>query len=68
MKTIESIFRQSPANGAEYRDPPEQRWQWPTETFLQRRRAWLAGGGHDPIDDLPDLPTPDEVRKLRGKS
>jgi len=35
------IFSQSKANGAQYRGEtlPICRWNWPTDTYLQRRRS-----------------------------
>lgn len=45
--SMATVIQCSPlAAGASYHGDslPVQRWQWPTGTFLQRRRAELAAG------------------------
>jgi|tagenome__1003787_1003787.scaffolds.fasta_scaffold14305198_1 hypothetical protein len=39
------VFSQSKVNGAQYKDDhlPELKWNWPTDTYLQRRRRETNG-------------------------
>lgn len=42
MSCWQLIFSQSKVNGASYNDDelPFYRWNWPTDTYLQRRRSF----------------------------
>jgi hypothetical protein len=52
IKGIIDVFHQSKVNGADYKgdELPVQRWDWPTDTYLQRKLrrtadVELADGG-----------------------
>jgi hypothetical protein len=50
MKTWASIFSQSPANNARYDGDrlPAQVWQWPADTWFQKRIRYLRAHGRQP--------------------